>query len=80
MTRSTPTTVLAGVRPARQSDSNREHPELSRVVNDLRRRFVSCSKLYRKNRLMWTPAERAILISLVAIVMGSLFVTTYSLT
>jgi hypothetical protein len=28
----------------------------------------------------WTPAERAILISLVAIAMGSVFVTTYSLT
>jgi hypothetical protein len=28
----------------------------------------------------WTPAERAVLISLVAIAMGSLFVTTYSLT
>jgi hypothetical protein len=27
----------------------------------------------------WTPAERAIVISLVAIAMGSLFVTTYSL-
>ena len=40
----------------------------------------------RRRRLLelrghrWTPAERAILISLVAIAMGSLFVTTYSLT
>jgi hypothetical protein len=40
----------------------------------------------RRKRLLelrghrWTPAERAILISLVAIAMGSLFVTTYSLT
>ncbi len=40
----------------------------------------------RRRRLLelrahrWTPAERAILISLVATAMGSLFVTTYSLT
>jgi hypothetical protein len=40
----------------------------------------------RRRRLLelrehpWTPAKRAILISLVAIAMGSLFVTTYSLT
>ena len=40
----------------------------------------------RRRRLLelrghpWTPPERAILISLVAIAMGSLFVTTYSLT
>jgi hypothetical protein len=39
----------------------------------------------RRRRLLelrghpWTPPERAILISLVAIAMGSLFVTTYSL-
>ena len=37
-------------------------------------------RLLELRRHRWTPAERAILISLVAIAMGSLFVTTYSLT
>src|SRR6185437_4212757 len=37
-------------------------------------------RLLQLRRHQWTSAERAILISLVAIAMGTLFVTTYSLT
>lgn len=53
------------------------HPELGdgdRHAKSRRKRLLEL----RGHR--WTPAERAILISLVAIAMGSLFVTTYSLT
>ena len=35
--------------------------------------------LSRLRRREWTPQQRAVLISVVAVVMGSLFVTTYSL-
>ena len=37
-------------------------------------------RLLELRRHRWAPAERAILISVVAIAMGTLFVTTYSLT
>ena len=35
--------------------------------------------LARRRARQWTPQQRALLIMLVAVVMGSLFVTTYSL-
>ena len=62
----------ADVRPP----GSRTDADASRSVGRrLRRRRLLKLRAHR-----WTPAERAILISLVAIAMGSLFVTTYSLT
>jgi hypothetical protein len=67
--------VEASVSPGLRTDA--EHPE---SPQDDRQAKWRRRRLLERRGHRWTPPQRAILMSLLAIAMGSLFVTTYSLT